>query len=143
MLSDRLGRKKTTILIVIVLCVFNAAAAFAPSFRVFCLLRFLSGLGIGGVVPLTITLVSEFSPSGIRARLLTIVGGSFTIGWALAGLFAMFLVPYFGWRSVLLIAISKPCLMSVQVGSLLRLAIGASHSHGAIIPPPCPALIPP
>ncbi|PKN63906.1 MAG: hypothetical protein CVU57_17225 [Deltaproteobacteria bacterium HGW-Deltaproteobacteria-15] len=111
MLSDRLGRKKTTILIVIVLCVFNAAAAFAPSFRVFCLLRFLSGLGIGGVVPLTITLVSEFSPSGIRARLLTIVGGSFTIGWALAGLFAMFLVPYFGWRSVLLVAIAPLFLL--------------------------------
>jgi len=105
MLSDRLGRKKTTVLIVIVLCVFNAAAAFAPNFLTFCILRFLAGLGIGGVVPLSVTLVSEFSPSGIRGRLLTIVGGSFTIGWAFAGLFSMFLVPCFGWRSVLLITI--------------------------------------
>lgn len=113
MVSDRLGRKKTTILVVILLCVFNAAAAFAPSFRIFCLLRFLSGLGIGGVVPLTVTLVSEFSPSGIRARLMTAVGTSFTIGWALGGLLAMFLVPYFGWRSVFLITIVPLFLIPV------------------------------
>lgn len=105
MISDRMGRKKTILTVVVVLCVFNAAAALAPSFRIFCLLRFLSGLGIGGVVPLIVTLVGEFSPSAIRARLITVAGGSFTIGWALAGLFAMFLVPDFGWRSVLIIAI--------------------------------------
>lgn len=33
MVADRLGRKKTTMLVVLVLCVFNAAAAFAPSLQ--------------------------------------------------------------------------------------------------------------
>jgi benzoate transport len=103
--SDRIGRKKSIMIVVAVFSVFNSAAYFAPNFEVFCLLRFLSGIGIGGAVPLTITLLSEFAPSGIRARLLTISGGSFTIGWALAGLLAMGLVPHFGWRMVLLIGI--------------------------------------
>ncbi|MCJ7786117.1 MAG: MFS transporter, partial [Desulfobacterales bacterium] len=92
-------------IVVAVFSVFNSAAYFAPNFEVFCLLRFLSGIGIGGAIPLTITLVSEFAPAGVRARFLTFSGGSFTIGWALAGLIAMGLVPHFGWRVVLLIGI--------------------------------------
>lgn len=135
MVSDRLGRKKTTIIAVILLCVFSAAAAFAPSFRIFCFLRFLSGLGIGGVVPLTVTLVSEFSPSGIRARLMTAVGTSFTIGWALAGLFAMFLVPNFGWRSVLLITILPLFLLPLIRSSLpesVRFLAGRKRYDDAI-----------
>jgi benzoate transport len=105
LVSDRIGRKKSIMMVVGVFSVFNSAAYFAPNFEVFCLLRFLAGIGIGGAVPLTITLLSEFAPAGVRARILTAAGGSFTIGWALAGLIAMGVVPHFGWRIVLLIGI--------------------------------------
>ena len=103
--SDRIGRKKSIMMVVAVFSVFNSAAYFAPNFEVFCLLRFLCGIGIGGAIPLTITLLSEFAPAGVRARFLTFSAGCFPIGWALAGLFAMGLVPHFGWRMVLLIGI--------------------------------------
>jgi len=105
LVSDRIGRKKSMMAVVAVFSVFNSAAYFAPNFEVFCLLRFFAGIGIGGAVPLTITLLSEFAPAGVRARILTAAGGSFTIGWALAGLIAMGVVPHFGWRMVLLIGI--------------------------------------
>jgi len=105
LVSDRIGRKKSIMIVVVVFSVLNSAAYFAPNFEIFCLLRFLSGIGIGGVIPLIITLVSEFAPAGVRARFLTFSGGSFTIGWALAGLIAMGLIPHFGWRMVLLIGI--------------------------------------
>jgi benzoate transport len=103
--SDRIGRKKSIMMVVAVFSVFNSAAYFSPNFEIFCLFRFLAGIGIGGAVPLTITLLSEFAPAGVRARILTASGGSFTIGWALAGLIAMGVVPHFGWRMVLLIGI--------------------------------------
>jgi AAHS family benzoate transporter-like MFS transporter len=105
LVSDRIGRKKSIMVVVAVFSVFNGAAYFAQNFEVFCLLRFLAGIGIGGAVPLTITLLSEFAPARVRARILTAAGGSFTIGWALAGLIAMGVVPHFGWRMVLLIGI--------------------------------------
>ncbi len=105
LLSDRIGRKKAIMMVVAVFSVFNSAAYFASSFEIFCLLRFLAGVGIGGAVPLTITLLSEFAPAGVRARILTASGGSFTIGWALAGLIAMGIIPHFGWRMVLVIGI--------------------------------------
>src|SRR4030042_255964 len=65
LVSDRIGRKNSIMIVVAVFSVFHSAAYFAPSFEIFCLLRFLSGLGIGGAIPLTITLLSEFAPSGI------------------------------------------------------------------------------
>ena len=105
LVSDRIGRKKSIMSVVAVFSVFNSAAYFAPNFEVFCLLRFLAGVGIGGAVPLTITLLSEFAPAGVRARILTASGGSFTIGWALAGLVAIGVIPQFGWRMVLPIGI--------------------------------------
>jgi len=111
--SDRIGRKKSMMTVVAVFSVFNSAAYFAPNFEVFCLLRFLAGIGIGGAVPLTITLLSEFAPAGVRARILTAAGGSFTLGWALAGLIAMGVIPHFGWRMVLLIGIAPVLLIPV------------------------------
>ncbi len=104
-ISDRIGRKKTIMMVVAVFSVFNSAAYFTPNFEIFCLFRFLAGIGIGGAVPLTITLLSEFAPARVRAKVLTLSGGSFTVGWALAGLIAMGIIPCFGWRMVLLIGI--------------------------------------
>ncbi len=102
MASDHLGRKKTIMLAIGSLSVFSSSAYFAPNYEAFCLLRLLSGFGIGGAVPLSSTIVSEFAPAAIRARLLTAAAGGFTFGWAIAGLVATALIPDFGWRVVLL-----------------------------------------
>jgi benzoate transport len=118
LVSDRIGRKKSIMMVVAVFSIFNSAAYFSPNFGIFCLLRFLAGIGIGGAVPLTITLLSEFAPAGVRARMLTASGGSFTIGWALAGLIAIGVIPHFGWRMVLLIGILPVLLIPALRASL-------------------------
>ncbi|WP_279384524.1 MFS transporter [Geotalea toluenoxydans] len=61
--ADRLGRKKGLMIALVVFSVFSGAAYWAPNFQVFCLLRFLAGIGMGGAMPLTITLVTEFAPA--------------------------------------------------------------------------------
>jgi AAHS family benzoate transporter-like MFS transporter len=116
--SDRLGRKNAILLIVAAFSVFNGAAYFAPNFKVFCVLRFLSGLGIGGAIPLTVTLLGEFAPSRIRARFLTVVGSGFTVGWVVAGLVSMAVVPRFGWRAVLLVGVLPLFLLPVIKATL-------------------------
>ena len=113
MASDRLGRRKTIMLAVASLSVFSSAAYFAPNYEIFCLLRLLAGLGIGGAVPLSSTIVSEFAPAAIRARLLTAAAGGFTLGWAVAGLVATALIPGFGWRAVLLIGLLPVFLLPI------------------------------
>jgi AAHS family benzoate transporter-like MFS transporter len=135
MVSDRLGRKKIIMLAVAAFSVFSSAAYLAPNYEVFCLLRFLSGLGIGGAVPLTITLLSEFAPSGIRARLLTASAGGFTLGWAIAGLIATALIPNFGWRVVLLIGLLPVFLLPMLQTYLpesVRFLAGRMRYHDAL-----------
>jgi MFS transporter, AAHS family, benzoate transport protein len=101
--SDYLGRKRTLVIALTVLSLFSGSVYFAPNFFTFCLLRFCAGIGIGGIVPLAVALFSEFSPAQHRAKLLTIVGGGYTLGWVVAGSAAMSMIPLFGWRSVLLL----------------------------------------
>jgi benzoate transport len=104
MLSDRIGRKKTLILAVAISGVFNGLAYFAPDYTVFCILRFLSGLGLGGIPPLSVTLLSELVPTRMRAKAVTTATCGFPFGWALSGIVAMFVVPYFGWRVLLAVS---------------------------------------
>ena len=102
MMADRVGRKMTLILALMMFSLFSGVAYWAPSFKTFCVLRFLAGLGMGGAMPLTITLVSEYAPAKIRAKAVTAMFGGFTFGWAVAALVAMLVIPVFGWRLVLL-----------------------------------------
>lgn len=102
-LSDRIGRKKALIMALLVFSVFSGCAYFAPDFKVFVTLRFFAGLGMGGAMPIAITLVSEFAPARIRGKAVTAMFGGFTLGWAVAAAAAMAIVPSFGWRLMLLI----------------------------------------
>ena len=103
-LSDRIGRKKTLILAVAISGIFNGLAFFAPDYTVFCVLRFLSGLGLGGIPPLSVTLLSELVPTRMRAKAVTTATCGFPFGWALSGVVAMFVVPHFGWRVLLAVS---------------------------------------
>ena len=64
-------------------------------------LRFLTGLGLGGAMPMTITLASEFCPAARRSSLVTLMFCGFTLGSAMAGLIAARVLPDFGWRVLL------------------------------------------
>ena len=118
MIADYIGRKKTLILALIDFSLFSGFAYWAPSFSSFCVLRFLAGLGMGGAMPLTITLVSEYAPSRIRGKAVTAMFGGFTLGWAVAALAAMILIPLFGWRIVLLMGMLPILLIPVLVAYL-------------------------
>jgi len=104
MLADRIGRKTPLLTGLFLFSFFGGALYWAPDFRSFCILRFISGLGIGGVLTLTITLATEFAPARIRASMVAAMMAGFMIGPALAGFLSMMLVPVYGWRLMLLFA---------------------------------------
>ena len=101
MIADRIGRKGGLMLAILFFSIFSGVAAFAPNFKTFCILRFLAGLGMGGAMPITIAIVSEFSPARIRAKSVTAMFAGFTTGWAVAGAVAMGVIPTLGWRAAL------------------------------------------
>lgn len=98
--ADRLGRKKGLVTAICVFSLLSGAASLARGYTSFCVLRFFSGVGIGGAFPLAVALLSEFSPSRIRGRLVTAAVSGFTFGWAVAASVSMAFIPHYGWRFV-------------------------------------------
>src|SRR3954470_1069393 len=63
-ISDFIGRRGTLIWTVISFSVLTLLCAFAPNPWVFGLLRFLAGLGLGGVLPTALAMINEYAPRG-------------------------------------------------------------------------------
>jgi AAHS family 4-hydroxybenzoate transporter-like MFS transporter len=102
-LADRIGRRPVLVgsTMFFSLCMLATAAAVSVQQLVFC--RFLTGLGIGGVMANAVALASEYSPQRRRASLLMWISCGFTGGAIAGGLIAAALIPLGGWRSVFLV----------------------------------------
>ena len=100
-LADRYGRKTILMFCVAFFGLASLASAYSSSFGMLIALRFLTGLGLGGAMPNSVTLSSEYAPSKHRSVLVTTMFCGFTLGSALGGIGGAHLVEAFGWRSVL------------------------------------------
>src|SRR5215471_12211348 len=100
MIADRLGRRGTMIAGLWIVNVFTLlTAVLASSFFSFCALRFMTGLGLGVLLPLGTTYINELAPQRVSNKF-SLWG--VTLGWSLggvgAGLVGVFLTPQFGWQ---------------------------------------------
>jgi len=102
-LGDRLGRKPVLVACVTLFGAMSLATALAGSVTVLTLLRFLTGLGIGGGVPTTIALVSDLSSRERQGGLVMAMTCGVPLGNLLGGLLASRLVGPFGWAAVFVV----------------------------------------
>ena len=103
-LSDKLGRKKTIMMCVAIFSGFTFIGAFATSPVEFGILRFLAGLGIGGVMPNVVALMTEYAPKRIRSTLVALMFSGYAIGGMTSALLGAWLVPQYGWKIMFLLA---------------------------------------
>src|SRR5205085_6526785 len=80
--ADRIGRKSVLIISTIVFSLMSLATAAAGSFQTVTLFRLLTGLGLGGALPNTIALTTEFAPKKYQATAVTSMMCGFTLGAA-------------------------------------------------------------
>lgn len=85
-LADRFGRKRVIELCVALFGALSLLSAFSPDIETLVLLRFLTGLGLGGAMPNTITMTSEYLPARRRGALVTLMFCGFTLGSAMGGI---------------------------------------------------------
>ncbi|HEV2201128.1 MAG TPA: MFS transporter [Bryobacteraceae bacterium] len=100
MLADRFGRRPMLIAGSLYFAVLTLITAQANTINQMLAIRFIAGIGLGGMMPNATALVGEYSPKKSRIIILMIVGTGFTAGAALGGFVAAWLIPLFGWRSV-------------------------------------------
>ncbi|MDC4442112.1 aromatic acid/H+ symport family MFS transporter [Acinetobacter baumannii] len=103
-LSDKLGRKKTILICVTLFSGFTFIGAFAKGPTEFAILRFIAGLGIGGVMPNVVALMTEYAPKKIRSTLVAIMFSGYAIGGMTSALLGAWLVKDMGWQIMFLIA---------------------------------------
>jgi MFS transporter, AAHS family, benzoate transport protein len=97
-ITDYIGRRKTVVWTVIAFSILTLACAFAPNPFVFGLLRFLAGLGLGGILPTAIAMINEFARRGRGSRSTTIMMTGYHAGAVLSALLGIMIIPSLGWR---------------------------------------------
>src|SRR6202166_3765868 len=109
--ADRIGRKKIIVFSTAAFGIGTLATVFAQDISSLLMIRFLTGLGLGGALPNAVALTSEFSPHRRRATMVMAMFVGFSIGAALGGLLAAALIPQFGWRSVFVVGGVAPLVL--------------------------------
>jgi MFS transporter, AAHS family, 4-hydroxybenzoate transporter len=109
--SDRFGRRIVLTLSVFLFGLFTVLAARASSPGELAGLRLLAGTGMGVAMPNATTLLSEYAPLRRRSLMITIMFTGFNLGSAVIGFAAGYMIPLYGWRSVLLLGGVVPLLL--------------------------------
>jgi len=99
-LSDRLGRRGTIIGCVAWFTVFTAACGLAPNAETFGVLRFVAGIGLGGLVPSANALAAEFVTDRYRSVVATAMMSGVPLGGCLAAVVAIPTIPALGWEAL-------------------------------------------
>ena len=107
LLADRIGRRHTFAITLLVYGIATGASALAGGVAVLIALRFVVGVGLGAELPVASTLVSEFAPRRIRGRMVVALEAFWALGWILAALLGYLVVPAAanGWRWALAVGI--------------------------------------
>jgi AAHS family 4-hydroxybenzoate transporter-like MFS transporter len=102
-LGDRFGRRLAIISALFFMGITTLACAWAADLQQLLWLRFLSGLGLGGVLPNVIALNAEFTPKRLRATMLVVIAMGISLGAAVPGLVGVTLMPIYGWPVIFVV----------------------------------------
>lgn len=117
--TDRIGRRRLMIVCIAWFSVAMALCALAPSPEVFGALRFLAGIGLGGVVPTAIALTVEYAPAGRRNAANALMFSGYSVGGVLAALAGIALLEQVGWRVLFWIGAGIGAVLVVVVVAAL------------------------
>ncbi len=104
MLSDKLGRKRTIIMCVVLFSLTTVINGFATTPWQFGILRFIAGLGIGGVMPNVVSLMSEYAPKKSRSTLVALMFSGYAVGGMMSAGLGIWIVPNYGWEIMFYLA---------------------------------------
>jgi AAHS family 4-hydroxybenzoate transporter-like MFS transporter len=113
MLADRVGRRPVLIAVTLYFSVLTFLTARVNSVDQLIMIRFLGGLGLGGIMPNAMALVGEYSPARSRVISMMVVSNGFTLGAAFGGPIAAYIIPHYGWRGVFYFGAVTPLLITL------------------------------
>lgn len=135
-LTDRFGRRRMMLVTVIAFSLLTLLCAFAPDPFTFGVLRFLAGLGLGGVLPVAIAMVNEVAGSGRGGSATTTLMTGYHVGAVLTALLGLLVIPAVGWRAMFVLgavpALVLVPLIAARLPESLPAAPASAAAHGPV-----------
>jgi MFS family permease len=119
LVADRYGRTRALMLSILLYSAFTAACGLAQSFVQLAIFRLALGLGFGGEWASGAALVAETWPAAHRGKAFGIVQSSWAVGYGLAALVTLLVLPRFGWRAVFFVGV-LPALLTFWIRRSVR-----------------------
>lgn len=110
-ISDYIGRRTAFQSTVGLFAIFSGLVAVSWNVASLGFFRFLSNFGLGGEVPVTLTLSSEFSPGRIRGGMAGNIMAAFPVGLVIAAGLSLLIIPRWGWRGLFVVSIVPAVLL--------------------------------
>ncbi|MDR1777337.1 MAG: MFS transporter [Desulfovibrio sp.] len=110
--AENYGRKNAAVVSLFELGFFTLLVFWADSWGQLMILRFLQGLGIGGLWGPIVALIAEHWDVKYRARAAGCMLSTFAIGGILAGVLGRYLINTLGWRWVFVLT-GTACLAAI------------------------------
>ncbi len=114
LLADRYGRRLTLMIDIIAYSVFELASAFAPSLKVFIIMRAFFGIAMGGEWGVGAALTFETLPAEGRGFFSGLLQEGYVVGYLLAALAYRTLFPVFGWRGMFVLG-ALPAFLVIYI----------------------------
>lgn len=111
--GDRFGRKTAIVAGCTIYGLATLATVRATNLDQVVVLRFLAGIGIGGLMPNTISLNAELAPKRLRAALVVLMFTGITIGGGIPGDIQAWLIPQYGWQIMFWIGGLAPLVVAI------------------------------
>jgi putative MFS transporter len=110
-IADKWGRRVVFASTVLMFSLFTGVVGLSMSLGFLVGARFLTGLGLGGMVPIDQALVTEYAPANIRGRVAAMLPLCWPMGYFCAAGCGLLLVPEIGWRWLFAIGVVPALLV--------------------------------
>ncbi len=117
-LADRIGRKKGVAISFVLFTSATVATGFANTPEQFKVMRFIAGLGCGGLMPNAVALMNEYAPKRLRSTMVAIMFSGYSIGGMLAAGIGIGVIPSFGWQPMFFLAAAPLMLLPLVLWKL-------------------------
>lgn len=100
--ADKIGRRPLILLCLLICAVSITCSSFVHNATQLGIMRFITGLGIGGILASSNVIASEYASLRWRSLAVSLQSTGYAIGATVGGMIAIALIGHFGWRSVFL-----------------------------------------
>lgn len=109
--ADKIGRKAVLLISILIFGIMSVLTAYASDYSLLLLIRFLTGLGMGGALPMMITMASEAVSEKYKGTAVSIMYSGIPFGGMMTSFVAMAMAGDSEWRHIFYIGGFAPILL--------------------------------